>query len=333
MESEGLDLLLVDSRHLLWRAMSVFHDLHVKRADESIQMTGGIYGWLRLALSTRYKFGGMVFACWDRVDGPTKRREMYPEYKNKPKSPTVTRKPRPAPTRYADDGVSGEYNTADRATPLTVEREVVMTQMIDQEVILKRILKLLGVQQASSPGWEADDVIATLVERYKDDVNIGILSGDRDLIQLVGPSVTLIRPLPKGEFEMLTPDEVVSTLGLRPEQILDLKALSGDSSDNIPGAKGIGPVGATKLIQEHQSWQKALTWAAGQPDSKLAQKLVASRQLVEISARLAALNRRAPLEFIDPARNPKAALMEIVGLRFNSLIADGRKEQLLEMGG
>lgn len=332
MEPTDLDLLLVDARHLLWRASSVFYDLRVERPDGTVQPTGGIYGWLRIALSTRWRFGGMVFACWDRTEGPTHRRAMYPEYKNKPKS--APRRKEKLPLRQAPaPSVDDEYNASDRARPEPVEREVLLAQMLEQEVMLKRILALLGVRQASSPGWEADDVIATLATRYQGKANIGILSGDRDLIQLVGPTVRLIRPLPKGEFQVLTPDKVVEDLGLTPAQILDLKALAGDASDNIPGAKGIGPVSATKLIQEHKTWQQALIWANSTPTSKLAQKLTASVSQVELSARLASLNRQAPLEFTDPTKDGKAAMIEIAGLKFNSLMADGRREQLMELGG
>jgi len=329
MEPTDLDLLLVDARHLLWRATSVF-DLHVERADGTIQPTGGIYGWLRIAISTRQRFGGMVMACWDRKEGPTHRKAMYVDYKNRPKSVPKRRSPKPAaPTGDVD----GDYNAADQTRPEAVDREVAMAQMFEQEAILKRVLSLLGVRQASSPGWEADDAIATLVTRYKDKANIGILSGDRDLIQLVGPTVCLIRPQPKGEFEVLTPEKVREDFGITPEQILDFKALSGDSSDNIPGAKGIGPVSATKLIQEHKTWQQVLTWANSTPTSKLAQKLTASASQVELSARLASLNRQAPLEFTDPAKDGKAAMIEIASLKFNSLMADGRREQLMGLGG
>lgn len=329
MGPTDVDLLLVDSRHLLWRATSVFHDLHIINPDGSTQATGGVYGWLRIAMSTRWRFGGMVFACWDRSEGPTFRREMYAEYKNKPK--TASKKPS-AKKVEQPTAVDDEYNASDRTTAVPIEREQMLAQLAEQEAILKRVLSMLGVRQASSPGWEADDVIATMVNRYKDKAAIGILSGDRDLIQLVGPTVSLIRPMPKGEFEVLTPAKVNEDMGISPKQILDLKALAGDPSDNIPGAKGIGPKGAIKLIQEHKTWQQALTWAADST-SNIAQKLVASKERVEISARLAALNHQAPLEFTDPARNGKAAMLEIARLKFNSLMADGRREQLMEMGG
>lgn len=324
MEPEQLDLLLVDSRHLLWRSASVFHDLCVERDGVKL-MTGGVYGWLRIAMATRYRFGGMVVACWDRAEGPTERRKLFTEYKNKPTKAPVRRAPKPAAAP------PDEYNASDRAiAPL--DHASMLVHLREQEAMLKRVLTLIGVRQASSPGWEADDTIATMVNLHKGKHTIGILSGDRDLIQLVQPGVTLYRPQPRGQFEVLTPETVRETLGITPAQILDLKALAGDPSDNIPGARGVGAVTATKLIQEHKSWTQALAWARADSTSKLAQKLIASAEQVALSARLATLNPQAPLEFIDTAKSNKLAMIEIARLKFNSLMADGRQEQLMSLG-
>lgn len=328
MEPDQLDLLLVDSRHLLWRSASVFHDLSIDLKDGTKQLTGGVYGWLRIAMATRFKFGGMVVACWDRAEGPTHRRAMFADYKLKPTKAPVRRDAKPAPKPVA---VEDEYNSSDRSI-VQLDHATMLTHLREQETMLKHVLKLIGVRQASSPGWEADDTIATLVQMHKGNTRIGILSGDRDLIQLVQPGVTLYRPQPRGQFEVLTPTTVRETLGIEPAQILDLKALAGDPSDNIPGAKGIGNVTATKLIQENKTWRQALDWALANSTTKLAQKLIAAQASVELSARLATLNPRAPLEFIDTARNGRAAWMEIARLKFNSLMADGRREQLMSLG-
>jgi len=327
MEPDQLDLLLVDSRHLLWRSASVFHDLSIDLKDGSKQLTGGVYGWLRIAMATRFKFGGMVLACWDRPEGPTNRRAMFAEYKNKPVKAPIRRDAKPAPAPAVED----EYNASDRSI-VQLDHATMLSHLREQESMLKKVLQLIGVRQASSPGWEADDTIATLVRMHKGNTRIGILSGDRDLIQLVEPGVTLYRPQPRGQFEVLTPATVRETLGIEPAQVLDLKALAGDPSDNIPGAKGVGNVTATKLIQENKSWTQALVWARANPASKVAQKLIASQAQVELSARLAALNQRAPLEFIDTTRNGRLAWMEIARLKFNSLMADGRREQLMSLG-
>jgi 5'-3' exonuclease len=325
------ELLLVDARHLLWRAASVFFDLHIENKDGTTSATGGIYGFLRIAMSTRFRFGGKVIACWDLPEGPTERRKLYDQYKNRPSKPK-TDKPH-APTRYAPDGITGEYNAADRARPQTVEREVMIEQMREQEIVLKRLLSMLGMLQASSRGWEADDVIATLATRHHSHT-IGILSGDRDLIQLVTATTQLIRPLPKGLFDVMDPDKVRTDMGITPAQVLDLKALAGDPGDNIPGAKGIGPVTATKLIQEHKTWRQALIWAqtTNSTQTAVAKKLIASEAEIEMSAQLAMLNRKAPLDFIEPAKDAKRVLFEMARLKFTSLLQDGRREQLMALG-
>lgn len=331
VDNTDIDLLLVDSRHMLWRAASVFYDLSIQDKDGTRIETGGIYGWLRITMSTRFRFGGIALACWDMPEGSTERRKLFPEYKRKPvKKPT---KPKAGPK--APNSVDGDYDArgSGNAKPQTVDRELQIEAMRKQEIILKQILSTLGVRQASAPGWEADDVIATLVRQYSGVCKIGILSGDRDLLQLVQPNVRVIRPLPKGQFEVFDEQKVITDFGLMPQQILDLKALAGDASDNIPGAKGIGPVSATKLIQEHKTWQQCLTWATNSTQTtKLAAKLEASRGLVELSAQLVKLNSNAHLEFIQERRNSREVFLSIAKYKLKSLVTDGRMEQLMALG-
>lgn len=306
--SEPYDLLIVDSRHLLWRSASVLLDLKAE-VDGQIILTGGIYGFLKILLSTWRRFGGQVIATWDRHDGPTERRKMYAAYKNK---------------------AAPEPGTA--AAKRDVERRWMIDSMKHQEDAVKRILTLLGCSQASSPGWEADDTIATLSNRFGSN-RIGILSGDRDLLQLVTDNVNVIRPVPQGSFEVCTPELVQQQFGFSPAQILDYKALAGDAGDNIPGARGIGEKTATKLLQEHGTWESCLTWAsAAQKPNSTQTKLIASLDNVRLSAKLAMVNRKAPLEFVQGERNTKAVFIEIAKLKLNSLMADGRMQEMLEMG-
>lgn len=314
-ENDHVELLLVDGKHLLWRAASVFYDLTVEDVKTGkTQLTGGIYGFLRTLLSTWHRFRGIVIVAWDRPEGPVARRKMYADYK---------RRPMPEPGTKTYDRVAAER----------AERELMLEQMIGQEATLKRLLSLLGVRQASAPNWEADDVIATMCERYASN-RIGILSGDRDLLQLVSDNVTQIRPQPKGEFKISTPTAVMEEFGVSPVQILDLKALAGDDGDNVPGARGIGPKTAAKLLKEHKTWQQCLTWATTSTQAlKVRQTLVEYRPQIQLSARLVALNRRAKLEHIAPARNGRQAFIELAALKFNTLMADGRRELLMEMGG
>lgn len=322
MPDEGFNLILVDGKHLLWRSSSVFQRLGVDEPNGDKKDTGGIYGFLRLALGSWIKFGApgaVTMVAWDRAEGPRHRRAIYPHYKAKPP-------PEPKPGGHS---VASQF---DRASAATVERELMIESMREQEAKLKEILSLLGVTQASSPGWEADDVIATLCAKYAE-LNVGILSGDRDLLQLVDDTTTLIRPLTKGQFALETPATVRAEHGVSPLQILDLKALAGDPGDNVPGARGIGPKTAAKIIDVHGSWSRALDVALAKSEDKTLCKLVPHAESIRISAQLVTLNRAAPLEFIRARRDGRKAFMEMTKLRFNSLMADGRREQLMVMGG
>ncbi len=120
------------------------------------------------------------------------------------------------------------------------------------------ILDAFGIEQIDVKGYEADDVIATLVENFKKidsedgkiDLEILILSNDRDLWQLVGANVFVMLPVKDGFVEWIGPDQVNTRMGFGVNRVADYKALKGDPSDNIPGVAGIGEKTAKDLIQE-----------------------------------------------------------------------------------
>jgi 5'-3' exonuclease len=104
-------------------------------------------------------------------------------------------------------------------------------------------------------GFEADDVIATLVAKASPDTEVVIVSSDKDLMQLVGERVALLDTM---KDRRIGPPEVEARFGVGPDQLLDVRALAGDSSDNIPGVKGIGEKGAAKLVQEFGTLEELL---------------------------------------------------------------------------
>ncbi len=112
--------------------------------------------------------------------------------------------------------------------------------------IVREIVEAHGIPLLEVPGYEADDVIATLVRRAPPEVEVVIVSTDKDLMQLVGERVTLLDAVRDRRYG---PAEVEARFGVPPERILDLRALVGDPSDNIPGVKGIGEKGAAALIR------------------------------------------------------------------------------------
>ena len=133
------------------------------------------------------------------------------------------------------------------------------SEMVEQIPLVKDVIETMGVVQVAEEGYEADDIIGTLSatadSRFKildsrEDVEVVILTGDQDTMQLVNDAVRVLTPA-KGQNPpvLYGPDEVWNKYGVHPEQIVDYKALVGDPSDNIPGVAGIGPKGAAQLLK------------------------------------------------------------------------------------
>lgn len=207
-------LLLVDGHHLFHRTYNALPRSIVGTDGAPIQ---GVYGFagafLRLLRRFRPSHVGVPF---DPIEPPF-RRALFPDYR--------TGRPRGTPEEVAN---------------------------FDQQVAqVQRILEHLGVPYPVAPGFEADDVMGTLASTAaRDGLAVTIVSGDRDLMQLVGPRVALF--MPKGQDgELYTPALVQERWGVRPDQIPDLKALIGDTSDHIPGVPGIGPKTAAALLSRH----------------------------------------------------------------------------------
>jgi len=128
------------------------------------------------------------------------------------------------------------------------------TEMVEQIPMVKEVIETMGIVQLAEEGYEADDIIGTLSKMGSSENEVVILTGDQDTMQLVSPHVRVLTPA-KGQNPpvLYGQGEVLNKYGVQPEQIVDYKALIGDSSDNIPGVSGIGPVMASKLINEYGS--------------------------------------------------------------------------------
>jgi DNA polymerase I len=162
---------------------------------------------------------------------------------------------------------------------------------------VRRLFEALRTPVVEVPGYEADDVLATLVEQAlrRDDVEVVVVSGDKDLLQLVGPRVRVLSVLGRtGERVMYDEAKVRERWGVEPAQIADVLALMGDSIDNIPGVKGVGEKTAVKLIGQFGSVERLydnLTLVGG----KLRETLAASRKQALLSRELASLSRSVPV--------------------------------------
>jgi DNA polymerase-1 len=185
-------------------------------------------------------------------------------------------------------------------------------ELIEQIPVVERLLGALRAPVLKAAGYEADDVIGT-VSRLAGDVEVWIVTSDKDMLQLVDERVMVLDPMKNDT--LYDPAKVKEFKGVRPDQIADLLALVGDAVDNIPGAPGIGEKGAVQLLEEFGTVAELLGRAGEVQRKAYRESLQNNRERIELSRRLAAIERHVPLE-LDletlKAREPdRAALAEI----------------------
>ena len=164
---------------------------------------------------------------------------------------------------------------------------------------LKEIVTAFRIPQLEKDGFEADDLLGTAARKAEQEegVDITILTGDQDAFQLVSPKTTVMTPI-KGvtQVKRYKAAEVEEKFGVRPDQIIDYKAISGDSSDNIPGVPGIGPKGASVLLQQYGDLDNIYDHLNElKPGHKT--KLEDNRESAYMSQKLATIDCDAPLDF------------------------------------
>jgi DNA polymerase-1 len=164
-----------------------------------------------------------VLVGWDTLDAPTYRHKMFPAYQS-----------------------GREFDAA----------------LLDQLDVLPQFVAACGFAVAKAPGYEADDFLAAAVAaEEKRRGTVVVASGDRDAFQLASDRTTIVHPVRAGEMARIGPAEVRERYGVDPKQVPDFIALRGDPSDKLPGAKGVGPVGAATLLRQYATLEDAL--AAG----------------------------------------------------------------------
>lgn len=167
-------------------------------------------------------------------------------------------------------------------------------------------LRQIGVPILGAEGFEADDVIATLVTKLRaehPDLKIRIISKDKDLKQLLEDGGGAVELYDVHNDELITAETLKAETGLEPRQVVDMLALMGDSVDNVPGVEGVGPKTAAKLIAEHGSLEGVLA-AAGTIKGKLGERLRAiDRRQLELSRQLVTLRHDVPIDLpLEAAR-------------------------------
>lgn len=243
-------LLLIDANALIHRA---FHALPPLTSPDG-EPIGAIYGLANTLLKTlKVQKPDYIAAAFDRPE-PTFRKEEFPEYKaHRPKA--------------ADE-------------------------LISQIIKARELFLKFQIPIFERPGFEADDIIGSLVKTFKKEkeLQVVILTGDLDTLQLIEDERIIVRTPQKGITETIIYDEaaVMKRYGLKPSQIPDYKGLVGDPSDNIPGVPGVGPKSAEKILSEFKNLETALKEISD--ETPLGKKILTHKIQAALSKKLATIH-------------------------------------------
>ena len=252
-------ILLIDGHSILNRAFYGIPDL----TNSEGRHTGAVYGFLNILFRILDEEKPDYLTVAFDVHEPTFRHKIYSQYKG-------TRKPMPSELR-------------------------------EQVPLIQEMLTAMGIKIVSKGGYEADDLLGTLARKSEQKgMNVTILSGDRDLLQLATEKVMIRLPkTSKGKttIEDFHGEQVLEKYQVTPPQIIDLKALMGDSADNIPGIPGVGEKTATKLIVQYGSIENAHDHLEEIKPNKAKESLRDHYDLAQLSKTLATINTDSPLEY------------------------------------
>ena len=252
-------IVLIDGHSIINRAFYGVPDLTNKDGLH----TNGIFGFVNILFKILEEEKPDYLTVAFDVHHPTFRHEMFKEYKG-------TRKGMPQ-------------------------------ELHEQVPVLKELLTAMGIQIMELPGYEADDLLGTVANRSEaKGMDVLVVSGDRDLLQIVTDHIRVCIPKTKRgttEYEMYYTKNVQEKYGLLPKQIIELKALMGDSSDNIPGVPGIGEKTATAILQQFENVENARAHLDEIKPKRAKENLEAHYDMAIMSKKLATIEINAPYEY------------------------------------
>lgn len=196
----------------------------------------------------------------------------------------------------------GATHRHERFPAYKAQRPSMPDELRSQVPLVRDLVAALGLPLLEAPGYEADDVIGTIAEQARrEGWEVLIVSGDLDMLQLVGPNVSLLHTAKGGADAMVTydPPKIFERYGLTPEQIVDFKSLKGDSSDNIPGVPGVGEKTAVKLIAAFGSLTALYERLDEVEPVRIRDLLRANRDAAFAGQGLMTIDRDAPLQLPD----------------------------------
>lgn len=214
-------LLLVDGMALLFRSFFATAVHRNFMMNDKGVPTNGVHGFLKHLLTAVTAFKpSHVVCCWD-MGSKTYRNDLFKDYK------------------------------ANRGEP--------PLELIPQFDLAKEAARELGVLNIGLAGYEADDCIGTLAALFRHEADVTIVTGDKDLLQVLEDSVQVaLMQKGIGNYKVYTKESFIEETGIEPQALIDIKALMGDSSDKYPGVKGIGEKTAYKLIREYSTVDRLL---------------------------------------------------------------------------
>lgn len=251
-------MVLIDGHSILNRAFYGVPDL----SNAQGLHTNAVYGFLNIMFKILEEEKPEFLAVAFDVHAPTFRHELYKEYKG-------TRKPMPEELR-------------------------------EQVPVIKEVLQAMGICTVEKAGLEADDILGTLAKRgEKEGMEVALVSGDRDLLQIASDHIKIRIPKTKGgktEIEDYYASDVEDAYQVTPEQFIELKALMGDSSDNIPGVPKVGPKTATDLMVQYGSLENIYTHLDEISKKSIRESLAENKELADLSKVLATIHTDCELD-------------------------------------
>lgn len=252
-------IVLIDGHSILNRAFYGVPDL---TNSEGIH-TGAVYGFLNIMFMILEEEKPEYIAVAFDVHAPTFRHELFAEYKG-------TRSPMPPELR-------------------------------EQVPLIQDVLRAMGITVVTLPGYEADDVLGTIAKRSQaNGIEVSLVSGDRDLLQISDEHIKIRIPKTKAGktvIENYYPADVCNEYGVTPEVFIDMKALMGDSSDNVAGVHGVGPKSAAKLLTTYGSLDGIYEHINDMKPSAQKDNLIADKESAYLSKKLVTIEINAPVDF------------------------------------
>jgi len=175
-------------------------------------------------------------------------------------------------------------------------RSAAPEELIAQIPLLEPMIKAFDIPAVHEATFEADDVIATLARQYSATHTVVIISSDKDLMQLINDSVYMLDTMKNKEIRA---PEVFEKFGVGPDKVIEVQALIGDSSDNIPGVPSIGPKTAAELIQQFGTIENLYKHVEELPKSKRKEKIIENEDLAHLSKKLVTLDQNLPLNLSE----------------------------------